>query len=972
MVSVPPPESRPVPSTSPVLEPVKTPTPSLPALSRTVPLEPRVLLTSDLSVPADSLQIVNVDSASEGELQDSYAPFSPQRPRSRSPSPSPTRRPRSASRDRATLGTEANEALAAHHRPPADHDRDLFQAFPDLVHDQRTGQYLIPVDPSHLCRDLRAHLQGHRPDDDTSRRDDRDDLGTSDPLFRRRSPSPSRSGSGSPRSASPVSNEDTPFVPQGPSVPSPTDDVRAFADRVIRMADALKLEVAHPEDDALDPVERRIHGSAPAPPALAYLPSLEKIVKRSWDAPATILSTSRRIENLYRVTPSAPSWLSNHPKLNSAIVEGAQSTFAPKASSSPVDKDSKKLDALTKKFYASAALDLKIANYVACMGAYVQSLVEKMDPTIADLPEEWRRMMAALRNEIHLMAGQQIISARHSTDCASKILSGSIALRRYAWLRSSDLTPQAKAAIEDMPFDNSGLFNRDTDEKLSFRYRMKTAARKHGRLLVRDARLERRLLSHSDPGGPLQVPRLRCWTPGIPVQGPSLWPFHSSKSLHEVHGTRGGLPTSEGNHSLPVPGRLALRSILKGRPAQAVGFCPIPATSTRTTGQLRQVQPDSYQANRLHRFNTGLCTDEGVPSRDKVPSPLCISAALPSLQARAVQVAMGHLASTTFVTPWARLRLRPIQSWFLSVFDPVRDTATKLLTIPRTVQRSLRWWLQSDNVCVGMPFLPPQPDLSLTTDASLQGWGAHTLDLTIKDRWSPAEATLHINVLEMFAVDKALRAFQAVLADRVVLLLTDNTTVMYYLNKQGGTKSRTLLSITICIWEWCIDHKILLQCIHLPGDQNDLADRLSRSSSTRHEWRLHPEVVSRLFNRWGTPLLDLFASWLNTHTVRFCSRYRDPRSEGDAFQFKWTQGLLYAFPPFPLITRVFSKMLADHTDAILVTPWWPRQPWFASLLQRAQDHLRLENRPDLLSLHDGLIHHPEIQSLPLVAWRIQS
>lgn len=123
---------------------------------------------------------------------------------------------------------------------------------------------------------------------------------------------------------------------------------------------------------------------------------------------------------------------------------------------------------------------MKISNYAACMGAYIQFLTEKMDPTINELPDDRRRMMIALRNEIHLMAGQQIISARHSTDCASKVLSGSIALRRYAWLRSSELTPQAKAAIEDMPFDNSGLFNKDTDEKLSFRYRMKTAARKHG------------------------------------------------------------------------------------------------------------------------------------------------------------------------------------------------------------------------------------------------------------------------------------------------------------------------------------------------------------------------------------------------------------------------------------------------------------------------------------------------------------
>lgn len=265
-----------------------------------------------------------------------------------------------------------------------------------------------------------------------------------------------------------------------PDAPSPSDDVRAFADKIIRMADALKLEVGHPEDDALDPVERRIHGCAPAPPSLAFLPSLEKIAKRSWDTPATVASTSRKIENLYRVTPSGPTWLFNHPKPNSAIVEGSQTSFTARSSFSPTDKDSRKIDGWAKKFYASAALDIKIANYAACMGAYVQLLMEKMDPVINDLPEDKKRVMTAIRNEVHLVGGQQIISARHSTDCASKILSGSVALRRYAWLRSSDLTPQAKAAIEDMPFDNSGLFNKETDERLSFKYRMKTAARKHG------------------------------------------------------------------------------------------------------------------------------------------------------------------------------------------------------------------------------------------------------------------------------------------------------------------------------------------------------------------------------------------------------------------------------------------------------------------------------------------------------------
>ncbi|XP_042320306.1 protocadherin beta-16-like [Sceloporus undulatus] len=101
--------------------------------------------------------------------------------------------------------------------------------------------------------------------------------------------------------------------------------------------------------------------------------------------------------------------------------------------------------------------------------------------TISELPVDKKRLITALRNEAHLVGGQQIISARDSTDCASKILLGSIALRRHTWLCSSELTSQARSTIEDMPFDNSGLFSQETDERFNFHYRMKTAPKKHGR-----------------------------------------------------------------------------------------------------------------------------------------------------------------------------------------------------------------------------------------------------------------------------------------------------------------------------------------------------------------------------------------------------------------------------------------------------------------------------------------------------------
>ena len=53
--------------------------------------------------------------------------------------------------------------------------------------------------------------------------------------------------------------------------------------------------------------------------------------------------------------------------------------------------------------------------------------------------------------------------------------------------------------------------------------------------------------------------------------------------------------------------------------------------------------------------------------------------------------------------------------------------------------------------------------------------------------WSFHDQQLHINVLEMKAVILALQHFILQLQGKVVLIVSDNTTVVSYLNKQGGT-----------------------------------------------------------------------------------------------------------------------------------------------------------------------------------------
>ena len=68
----------------------------------------------------------------------------------------------------------------------------------------------------------------------------------------------------------------------------------------------------------------------------------------------------------------------------------------------------------------------------------------------------------------------------------------------------------------------------------------------------------------------------------------------------------------------------------------------------------------------------------------------------------------------------------------------------------------------------------------------LKRWlGAHLEQSSTQGLWSPQEKGLHINVLELKAVFLALRHFKDQCQDQTVLVATDNSTVVAYINKQG-------------------------------------------------------------------------------------------------------------------------------------------------------------------------------------------
>ncbi|KAI2642471.1 ORF V: Enzymatic polyprotein [Labeo rohita] len=108
--------------------------------------------------------------------------------------------------------------------------------------------------------------------------------------------------------------------------------------------------------------------------------------------------------------------------------------------------------------------------------------------------------------------------------------------------------------------------------------------------------------------------------------------------------------------------------------------------------------------------------------------------------------------------------------------------------------------------------------------------------------WCGRHLTWHINCLEMLAVFWALKHFLPDLIGHHVLVRTDNTAVVYYINHQGGLCSRPLYKLAHQILVWPQDKLLSLRAVHVPGHLNMGADILSRQGQRPGEWLLHPKV----------------------------------------------------------------------------------------------------------------------------------
>ncbi len=257
---------------------------------------------------------------------------------------------------------------------------------------------------------------------------------------------------------------------------------------------------------------------------------------------------------------------------------------------------------------------------------------------------------------------------------------------------------------------------------------------------------------------------------------------------------------------------------------------------------------------------------------------------------------LGHMAAAAAIVPLGLLHMRPLQHWLHGRIPRwAWERGTHRVQITPACRKTFSPWSDPSFLRAGVPLEQVSRHAVVFTDASATGWGATYNGHAVLGVWTGPQLRWHINCLELLAVRLALSRLRGRLQGKDVLVRTDNTATVAYINRQGGLRSRRMSQLARHLLLWSQKHLRSLRAIHIPGVLNRAADELSRAALPG-EWRLHPQAVQLIWSRFGVAQVDLFASPETTHCQWFYS-LTEATLGTDALAHSWPQGLRkYAFP----------------------------------------------------------------------------
>ena len=213
-----------------------------------------------------------------------------------------------------------------------------------------------------------------------------------------------------------------------------------------------------------------------------------------------------------------------------------------------------------------------------------------------------------------------------------------------------------------------------------------------------------------------------------------------------------------------------------------------------------------------------------------------------SLRCRSILSLLGKFSFAAQVLPGARPFMR-------RMIDLTRHKAySTRIRISTAFCLDLQYWYNHLNIWNGRQLWRYSQPFTIVSDASLQGFGFYLESIpsqiqlnlptelqvgsSFLGHWSECHAEFHathrgISWCELFSVFAAVHIYAPYLENQSIILVVDNQTDVHIINRQS-TSSTRLAILLRALYDVAINHNIRLTAVHRPGEQNILADFLSR------------------------------------------------------------------------------------------------------------------------------------------------
>lgn len=156
-----------------------------------------------------------------------------------------------------------------------------------------------------------------------------------------------------------------------------------------------------------------------------------------------------------------------------------------------------------------------------------------------------------------------------------------------------------------------------------------------------------------------------------------------------------------------------------------------------------------------------------------------------------------------------------------------------MIRLTKGEKEDLRIWLtfliNHNGRCLFLDQLPAHsPTIELYTDASGSiGYGAVFGSKWFNGKWSDWWLGQNITLLELYPIILAVEVWGPHMANKQLILYTDNSAIVAVLNKPTSKEPIVMILVRKLVL-LCLTYNILVSTRHVPGVDNSIADALSR------------------------------------------------------------------------------------------------------------------------------------------------